>query len=146
MESEQEVRAQRTSRNCLAPGWIICREAMSTEKGFLTPSTFKEQLGLVAYRAGVMIEEHPCVRLERNVVVTSAGFVRPTARRLIEAHEGDWNPVAGRAIKTSGSSRWSGATTTFGCSTPRGFCFYSGLSLTDEHSDQVCTAVPEALK
>jgi quercetin dioxygenase-like cupin family protein len=65
---------------------------------FVTPSTFKQQVGYVVYPAGGQIKRHTHRPLERHLIGTSEVLVILKGRAEIDVYDDDHNLVATREL------------------------------------------------
>jgi uncharacterized protein with PhoU and TrkA domain len=78
--------------------YIIKAEMSPQETTFLTPPTFKQQVGFVVYPAGGEIQRHVHRPLERHLVGTSEVLVVQRGRCEIDIYNDDRNLVATREL------------------------------------------------
>jgi len=78
--------------------YIIKAEMNPQETTFLTPPTFKQQVGFVVYPAGGEIQRHVHRPLERHLVGTSEVLVGQRGRCEIDIYNDDRNLVATREL------------------------------------------------
>ena len=78
--------------------YIIKAEMNPPETTFLTPPTFKQQVGFVVYPAGGEIQRHLHRPLERHLVGTSEVLVVQRGRCEIDIYNDDRNLVATREL------------------------------------------------
>jgi uncharacterized protein with PhoU and TrkA domain len=78
--------------------YIIKAEMRPQETTFLTPPTFKQQVGFVVYPAGGEIQRHVHRPLERHLVGTSEVLVVQRGRCEIDIYNDDRNLVATREL------------------------------------------------
>ena len=67
---------------------------------FVTPSTFKQQVGYVVYPAGGQIKRHTHRPLERHLIGTSEVLVVLKGRAEIDVYDDEHNLVATRELHT----------------------------------------------
>ena len=78
--------------------YIIKAEMNPQETTFLTPPTFKQQVGFVVYPAGGEIQRHDHRPLERHLVGTSEVLVVQRGRCEIDIYNDERNLVATREL------------------------------------------------
>lgn len=80
--------------------YIIRAQLAPERTTFITPPSFKQQVGFVAYPAGGEVQRHLHLPLERHLVGTSEVLLVRKGRCLLDVYDDEKEHVATREVST----------------------------------------------